>query len=118
MLKDILQADHIYIACGATDMRKGIDGLAAVVQLQFELDPFASSAFLFCGRRKDRIKALIWEDDGFLLAYKRLENGHYQWPQNEDEMRQITKKELDSLLEGFSIVQKKTIHKATPGHFC
>ena len=72
MLKD-LTADNIYIVCGHTDMRKSIDGLAALVQQQFQLDLFASSAFLFCGRRRDRMKVLLWEDDGFLLLYKRLE---------------------------------------------
>ena len=74
MLKD-LTADNIYIVCGHTDMRKSIDGLAALVQQQFQLDLFASSAFLFCGRRRDRLKVLLWEDDGFLLLYKRLEDG-------------------------------------------
>ena len=66
MLKD-LTADNIYIVCGHTDMRKSIDGLAALVQQQFQLDLFTSSAFLFCGRRRDRMKVLLWEDDGFLL---------------------------------------------------
>ncbi len=65
MLKD-LTADNIYIVCGHTDMRKSIDGLAALVQQQFQLDLFTSSAFLFCGRRRDRMKVLLWEDDGFL----------------------------------------------------
>ena len=55
MLKD-LTADNIYIVCGYTDMRKSIDGLAALVQQQFQLDLFASSAFLFCGHRRDRMK--------------------------------------------------------------
>ena len=74
MLKD-LTADNIYIVCGHTDMRKSIDGLAAIVQQQYKLDLFSSSAFLFCGRRRDRLKVLLWEDDGFLLLYKRLEDG-------------------------------------------
>ena len=88
MLKD-LTADNIYIVCGHTDMRKSIDGLAALVQQQFQLDLFASSAFLFCGRRRDRMKVLLWEDDGFLLLYKRLEDGKFSWPRNEQEVRNI-----------------------------
>ena len=60
MLKD-LTADNIYIVCGHTDMRKSIDGLAAIVQQQYKLDLFSSSAFLFCGRRRDRLKVLLWE---------------------------------------------------------
>lgn len=57
----------IYIACGYTDLRRGIDGLAAIVQQQFNLDPFTNTLFLFCGRRRDRIKALYWEGNGFVL---------------------------------------------------
>ena len=71
MLKD-LSAANIYIVCGHTDMRKSIDGLAAIVQQQFKLDLFSDSLFLFCGRRRDYLKALLWEGDGFLLFYKRL----------------------------------------------
>lgn len=78
MLGDITAAQEIYLATGYTDMRKSIDGLAAVVQQQFKLDPFQSALFLFCGRRCDRLKALLWEGDGFVLLYKRLENGKFQ----------------------------------------
>ena len=58
MLSDFTGAAHIYIACGYTDLRRGIDGLAGIVQKKFALDPFADSLFLFCGRRRDRMKAL------------------------------------------------------------
>lgn len=77
MLKD-LQLDHVYIACGYTDLRLEIDGLANLVKLHFELDPYNNTLFLFCGRRCDRIKALYWEGDGFLLLYKRLEKRKFQ----------------------------------------
>ena len=70
MLNDFTGADKVYIACGYTDLRKGIDGLARMVQQQFELDPFTNTLFLFCGRRRDRIKGLYWEKDGFILLYK------------------------------------------------
>ena len=65
MLNDFKGADKVYIACGYTDLRKGIDGLASLVQQQFELDPFTNTLFLFCGRRRDRLKGLYWEGDGF-----------------------------------------------------
>ena len=78
MLSDFTSAEKVYIACGYTDIRKGIDGLAAMVQQEFELDPFTNALFLFCGRWRDRIKGLYWEDDGFILLYKRLERGVYQ----------------------------------------
>ena len=61
MLKN-LKADNIYIVCGHTDMRKLIDGLAGIVQQKYNLDLFDNSAFLFCGRRRDRLKVLLWED--------------------------------------------------------
>ena len=64
MLNDFTGADKVYIACGYTDLRKGIDGLARLVQQQLELDPFTNTLFLFCGRRRDRIKGLYWEKDG------------------------------------------------------
>lgn len=65
MLSDF-NYENIYIACGYTDLRYGIDGLAATIQEKFELNPFSPhSIFLFCGRRNDRIKALVWEGDGF-----------------------------------------------------
>ena len=90
MLNDFTGADKVYIACGYTDLRKGIDGLARMVQQQFELDPFTNTLFLFCGRRRDRIKGLYWEKDGFILLYKRLEQGSYQWPRSESEVRSLT----------------------------
>ena len=57
--------DHTFIACGYTDLRRGIDGLATIVQEQFKLDPFTNSLLLFCGRRCDRTKGLFWDGDGF-----------------------------------------------------
>ena len=81
MLNDLTGVTHIYVACGYTDLRRGIDGLAAMVQHEFQLDPTdVGSIFLFCGRRPDRIKALLYEGDGFLLLYKRLSNGKFRWP--------------------------------------
>ena len=85
MLSDFNGADRVYLAVGYTDLRKGIDGLATLVQQQFELDPFTNTLFLFCGRRRDRMKALYWEKDGFLLLYKRLEEGSFHWPRSGDE---------------------------------
>ena len=106
--------DSINIACGYTDLRRGIDGLAGIIQQEFNLDPFQNSLFLFCGRKTDRIKALLWEGDGFLLLYKRLEAGKYQWPRNEDEVRSITQAQLRWLTEGLSIDQPKAVKKIQP----
>ena len=107
-------AEKVYIACGYTDLRRGIDGLAGIVQQQFQLDPFTNTLFLFCGRRRDRIKALYWEGNGFLLLYKRLENGSFQWPRNGAEARELTPQQYRWLMEGLKIEQPKA-HKAVTG---
>ena len=107
MLNDFSGADKVYIACGYTDLRKGIDGLARMVQQQFELDPFTNTLFLFCGRRRDRIKGLYWEKDGFILLYKRLEQGAYQWPRSESEVRSLTPQQYRWLMKGLKTEQPK-----------
>ena len=108
MLKD-LQLDHVYIACGYTDLRLGIDGLSNLVQLHFELDPYTNTLFLFCGRRCDRIKALYWEGDGFLLLYKRLEKGKFQWPRSSADLKQLTHQQYRWLMEGLVLEPKRSI---------
>ena len=118
MLGDISVAENIYIACGYTDMRKSIDGLAAMVQQQFQMDPFNSALFLFCGKRCDRIKALLWEKDGFVLLYKRLENGSFRWPRPENDLKSISRQQFRWLMEGLSIEQKSVILPAGKGAFC
>ena len=115
MLGDISIAKNIYIACGYTDMRKSIDGLAALVKEKFDMDPFAASLYMFCGRRCDRIKVLLWEGDGFVLMYKRLENGKFQWPRREEELKPITWQQFRWLMEGLNVEQKKVIRPAEKG---
>lgn len=93
-------------------MRKQIDGLAALVQTSFKLGPFSNSVFLFCGRNTRILKALYWEGDGFVLLYKRLENGKFKWPRNEQEAKEITPQQFRWLLEGLTIIQQKIIQKS------
>ena len=102
------------LACGYTDLRRGIDGLAGIVRTQFQMDPFQTALFLFCGRRRDRIKALYWEGDGFLLLYKRLESGSFQWPRTKDEVRTLTPQQYRWLMEGLKTEQPKA-NKAVSG---
>ena len=99
---------------GYAEEDKGIDGLARMVQQQFELDPFTNTLFLFCGRRRDRIKGLYWEKDGFILLYKRLEQGAYQWPRSESEVRSLTPQQYRWLMEGLQIEQPKA-HRPVSG---
>jgi len=113
MLNDFNHHCPVYLAAGYTDLRRGIDGLAQTIQQQFDLNPFQSMMFLFCGRRKDRIKALYWEGDGFVLLYKRLENGSFQWPRTGDEARQLSPQQYRWLMEGLCIEQPKANRPVT-----
>lgn len=114
MLNDFKCRCPVYLACGYTDLRKGIDGLAALVQQQFHLNPFQNTLFLFCGRQRDRIKGLYWEGDGFLLVYKRLESGSFQWPRDGNEAKEITAQQYRWLMEGLSVEQPKA-HRPVTG---
>jgi transposase len=99
---------RVYLACGATDMRKSIDGLAALVQARFQLDPFAPAVFVFCNRQRDKLKILYWEHNGFWLLYRRLERGHFQWPQagQDAPTRAISPRQLQWLLDGLAMDQR------------
>ena len=101
----------VYIACGRTDLRLGIDGLATLIQSQFGMNALQEEVlFLFCGTKKDRIKGLLWEGDGFVLLYKRVENGSYQWPRNSQEVKEMTAEQYQWLMSGLSV--ESTIQKS------
>ena len=92
------------VACGRTDLRRGIDGLAAIVRLAYGLDPLEEGTlFLFCGVKKDRLKGLIFEGVGFCLLTLRLTDGRFQWPSTPEEARDITMEQYHRLLDGFAI---------------
>ena len=92
-------------------MRKSIDGLIGIITQSYNLNPFSNSLFLFCGRRGDRLKALLWEKDGFVLLYKRLETGRFQWPRNQEEVSILSWQEFRWLMEGISINQPKALKR-------
>ena len=115
MLNDANHLDKVYILCGFTDLRMGIDGLASIVQNQVALNPFTPRClFLFCGRRTDRIKGLVWEEDGFLLVYKRLEQGKFIWPRNEHEVQSLSREQYQWLMQGLTIAPKRHVEKVHP----
>lgn len=91
---------RIWIAAGVTDMRRGFDGLAALVQTQLQADPFSGHIFVFRGRRGDRVKLLWWDGDGLCLLAKRLEAGKFVWPQATDGSLALSPAQLSMLLEG------------------
>lgn len=102
----------VYIACGATDLRKSIDGLCATVKYSFSLDPFSCSLFVFCNKDRNKLKILRWDHNGFWLYYRRLDSGTFLWPKaNEiNKSLPISRRQLQWLLDGLALEQ----HKAHP----
>jgi transposase len=98
----------VYLACGSTDLRKSIDGLAALVSQVFELDLFSHSLFVFCNRDRDKLKILVWDTNGFWLYYRRLERGRFRWPErHSDPTVAISRRQLQWLLDGLTLEQKQ-----------
>jgi transposase len=91
---------RVFLACGVTDMRKGFDGLAALVQTVLAQDPFSGAMFCFRGRRGDLLKILVWDGQGLILVAKRLEKGRFVWPQARDGAVSLTAAQLSMLVEG------------------
>lgn len=110
MLNNASGLKKIYLVTGYTDLRRGIDGLAAIVRFKFDLDPFdKGTLFLFCGKRSTRMKALLWEGDGFLMMYKRLDVGAFNWPRTTAEAMEITWEQYRLLMQGFEVVARRPI---------
>jgi transposase len=115
MLNNATCFTNIYIVCGRTDLRFGIDRLAGVLRANGIDNPMIpDTLYLFCGRRTDRIKGLVWEGDGYLLLYKRLEAGSFQWPRNVTEVQQLTDQQFRWLMEGLTIQPKKVVKQVNP----
>lgn len=94
----------IYIVCGYTDLRYGINSLAAIIENRYKMSLFVpNTLFLFCGHRADRIKGLVWEGDGFLMLYKRVDEGRFTWPRNSSELKSMSPKQFEWLMNGFAI---------------
>ena len=98
MLNDAVGFSEIYIVCGSIDI---------------ENPATARALYLFCGRRSDRIKGLVWEGDGFLLLYKKLVNGSFQWPRNACEVKSLTPKQFRWLMEGLTIEPRKAVKEVS-----
>ena len=107
-------ATRIYLAVGATDMRKGFDGLFGLVQQRLQADPLSGHLFLFCNRPRTRLKALYWDGSGLWVCAKRLERGRFSWPREAEETggvrAAISAEELTLLLGGIDLA--KTRRKA------
>lgn len=95
-----LKNARVYLAIGSTDMRKAINGLSIMVEQHFGQDPFSGDLFVFCNRRRNIIKILYWDRNGFCIWHKRLERHRFYWPQSAEEVVMIGPKELEWLLDG------------------
>ncbi len=101
----------VYLAIGNTDMRKSINGLSILVSEYLELDPFSGHLFAFCNRRRNMLKILYWDRNGFCIWHKRLEKHSFKWPASKTEIMTIGQRELNWLMDGLEICQKNA-HKS------
>lgn len=93
----------VYLALGSTDMRKAINGLSIFVEDKLEMDPFSGHLFVFCNKRRNMIKILYWDRNGFCLWHKRLEKHRFIWPKDFDDVIEIDHRHLGWLLEGLDM---------------
>lgn len=105
MLRELTGVQKIVIRTGKTDLRRGISGLSSIIAAQYHMNPMEKGTiYLFCGRRRDRIKGLLYEEGGWVLLYVRLSKGSaFQWPRDEREARDITREQYERLLDGFTL---------------
>ena len=97
----------VYLYSDYVDMRKSIDGLAALIEQETTLSPFSTTLFVFCNRRRDKIKLLLWERNGFVLWYKRLEKFRFKWPSAKEQPVTVDGRVLNQLLDGYDIQPPK-----------
>jgi transposase len=118
MLEDVAKIRRVVLACGTVDLRKGIDGLSMIIGNKYHQNPFEKGTlFLFCGRRSNRIKGLLWMGDGFLLLYKRFEDGSLSWPRTTEEAADLTEDQFNYLMLGLNPLDPK-IKDVTPEKAC
>ena len=115
MLEDAAGIRRVVLACGTVALRKGIDGLAMIIGDKYKQNPFEKGTlFLFCGQRSDRIKGLLWQGTGFLLLYKRFEDGRLSWPRTTLEAAELTEEQFHYLMLGLNPLDPK-VKDVKPG---
>ena len=118
MLNDATCFKAVYIVTGYTDLRSGMDRLAAVIECQTGNRSYVpDTLYLFCGRRAERIKSLVWEGDGWLLLYKWLSESRFQWPRSPDEVLLLTAQQFRWLMEGLTIAPKRSVRPVEPPEY-
>ena len=105
---------QVYLHREAVDFRLGINGLAILVEQAMHLDPFGRSVFAFCNRRRNRIKLLLYERNGFWLLLKRLEEDRFAWPRQQQGIMTLSSEQLHWLLDGIDI---EAIHRHPARHY-
>jgi transposase len=103
MLLSLPASVRIWLASGATDLRKGFDTLAELVRQQLKCDPLSGQLFVFRNKRGDRVKLLYWDEDGFVIVYKRLEAGTFRFPAADAAGLEIRAADLQMLLDGVEL---------------
>ena len=98
---------EIYLACGVTDMRKSFDSLSAIVDQQLDLESLSGALFVFCNRRRDRLKALWWDGSGLCLYCKRLEKGTFSWPDHDGKVKRYSDIDLRCLISGIDFTAQE-----------
>ena len=113
MIFDSLDGMEVHLATGATDMRKSFNGLAAIVQGTFKKNPLQGGLYVFSNRRRNMVKVLYWDRNGFCIWQKRLEKQSFPWPKSEEEALRLSRDELVWLLNGidFRKAHKKLDYK-------
>ena len=108
MLRPSHDIANVYLCRQFVDMRKSINGLSVLVEAVLAKDPFSGHLFVFCNKRRDKLKMLYWEINGFVLWYKRLERQRFKWPKDiAGEIVTLSGKELNWLLDGYDISKLK-----------
>jgi len=107
-MKPLASFDAVYLHRNAVDFRKSINGLSVIVEQQMQLSPFSEALFVFCNKRRDKLKVLYWDKTGFCLWYKRLEKDTFKWPRKHLETTvSLSAEQMDWLLRGFDITRLK-----------
>jgi transposase len=107
MMVSLPTSVRIWLATGATDLRKSFDSLAELVRQQLGGDPLSGQLFVFRNQRADRVKLLYWDEDGFVIVYKRLEAGTFRFPQAEAAGVEVRAADLQMLLDGIDLASVK-----------
>ena len=115
MLEDAGGIRRVVLACGTVDLRKGIDGLATIIGDKYGQNPFEKGTlFLFCGKRSDRCKGLLWMGTGFLLLYKRFEDGKLSWPRTTQEAAELTEERREAVLAQDDTGSRRAYRRTIP----